>query len=292
MNIDARIDRGLPVSDGAGADIAVVRIEPTKGWVPLKLWELWEYRELIYFFVWRDIKVRYKQTALGAAWAIIQPFFTMVVFSLFFGTLAKIPSGGVPYPIFSFAALVPWTFFSNGLSQSSNSLVGNANLIKKVYFPRLAVPISTVFSGIVDFVLALIVLIAMMLWYSIAPTVNALWLPAFFLLALVTSLGAGLWLSALNVQYRDVRYIVPFLTQCWMFVTPIVYPSTLVPEQWRVLFGLNPLTGVVEGFRWALLNTDTAPGPIVAASAITSLLIFVSGAFYFRAMEKSFADVV
>jgi lipopolysaccharide transport system permease protein len=270
----------------------VLRIAPSHGWVSLKLHELWEYRELLYFLTWRDVKVRYKQTALGAAWAIIQPFFTMVVFSLFFGRLAGIPSDGVPYPIFSFAALVPWTFFANGLNQSSNSLVGSADLIKKVYFPRLAVPIATVLSGVVDFALAFLVLLGMMLYYGVIPTVNVLWLPLFLLLALVTSLGVGLWLSALNVKYRDVRYTVPFLTQFWLFSTPIVYPSSLLSEPWRTLYGLNPMVGVVEGFRWALLGTDTAPGPIIAASSVAAITILVGGAFYFRRMEKTFADVV
>jgi lipopolysaccharide transport system permease protein len=270
----------------------VLRIAPSHGWVSLKLRELWEYRELLYFLTWRDIKVRYKQTVLGAAWAIIQPFFTMVVFSLFFGRLAGIPSDGVPYPIFSFAALVPWTFFANGLNQSSNSLVGSAELIKKVYFPRLAVPIATVLSGVVDFALAFLVLVGMMLYYGVIPTVNALWLPLFFLLALVTSLGVGLWLSALNVKFRDVRYTVPFLTQFWMFSTPIAYPSSLLSEPWRTLYALNPMVGVVEGFRWALLRTNTAPGPMIVASSIAALAILVGGAFYFRRMEKDFADVV
>jgi lipopolysaccharide transport system permease protein len=270
----------------------VIRIEPSRGWVSLKLHELWEYRELLYFLMWRDVKVRYKQTALGAAWAIIQPFFTMVVFSLFFGRLAGIPSDGVPYPIFSFAALVPWTFFANGLNQSSNSLVGSADLIKKVYFPRLAVPIATVLSGVVDFALAFLVLLGMMLYYGVIPTPNTLWLPLFFLLALVTSLGVGLWLSALNVKFRDVRYTVPFLTQFWMFSTPIAYPSSLLSEPWRTLYGLNPMVGVVEGFRWALLGTNTGPGPIIVASSFAAVAIFVGGAFYFRRMEKTFADVV
>jgi lipopolysaccharide transport system permease protein len=267
-------------------------IEPSTGWVSLKLRELWEYRELFYFLTWRDIKVRYKQTALGAAWAIIQPFFTMVVFSLFFGRLAKIPSDGIPYPIFSFAALVPWTFFANGLSQSSNSLVSSANLIKKVYFPRLVVPISSVISGVVDFGLAFVILIAMLVFYGIVPTVNTLWVPVFLLLALVTALGVGLWLTAMNVQFRDVRYTVPFLTQFWLFATPIAYPSSLLSEPWRTIYGINPMVGVVEGFRWALLNTDTAPGPIIIVSSLASLVIFISGALYFRRMEKTFADVV
>jgi lipopolysaccharide transport system permease protein len=270
----------------------VIRIEPSRGWVSLKLHELWEYRELLYFLTWRDIKVRYKQTVLGAAWAIIQPFFTMVVFSLFFGKLAKIPSDGIPYPIFCYTALVPWTFFANGLSQSSNSLVGSANLIKKVYFPRLVVPISSVFSGVVDFVLAFVVLIGMILFYGIIPTINIFWLPFLLLLSFVTALGVGLWLSALNVEYRDVRYVVPFLTQFWMFATPIAYPSSLLPEFWRTIYGLNPMVGVVEGFRWALLGTRTAPGPVIVVSSLAALAVLISGAFYFRRMEKTFADVV
>jgi lipopolysaccharide transport system permease protein len=274
-------------------DVPVLRIEPSKGWVSLKLRELWEYRELLYFLVWRDVKVRYKQTVLGAAWAIIQPFFTMVVFSVFFGRLAKIPSDGIPYPIFSYAALVPWSFFAHGLTQASNSLVGGANLLRKVYFPRLAMPIATVLAGVVDFVLAFIVLIGMMLVYGILPTVNVLWLPFFLLLALITSLGTGLWLSAMNVQFRDVRYTVPFLAQFWMFATPIAYPSSLIEDPLlRTLYGINPMTGVVEGFRWALLGTDTAPGPIIIVSSLAALALLVSGAFYFRRMEKTFADVV
>ena len=272
--------------------VHVIHIAPSKGWVSLRLRELWNYRELLYFLVWRDVKVRYKQTVLGAAWAIIQPLFTMAVFSLFFGRLAKIPSDGIPYPIFSYAALVPWTFFAQGLNQASNSLVGGANLLKKVYFPRLAMPIATVLSGVIDFALAFIVLIGMMLVYGIMPTINTLWLPLFLLLALITSLGAGLWLSAMNVQFRDVRYTVPFITQFWMFATPIVYPSSLLPEPWRTLYGINPMAGVVEGFRWALLGTDTAPGPIIIVSSLAALMLLVSGAFYFRRMEKIFADVV
>jgi lipopolysaccharide transport system permease protein len=230
---------------------------------------------------------------LGATWAIIQPFFTMVVFSVFFGRLAKIPSDGIPYPIFSYAALVPWSFFAHGLTQASNSLVGGANLLRKVYFPRLAMPIATVLAGVVDFVLAFIVLIGMMLAYGILPTVNVLWLPFFLLLALTTSLGTGLWLSAMNVQFRDVRYTVPFLAQFWMFATPIAYPSSLIEDPLlRTLYGINPMTGVVEGFRWALLGTDTAPGPIIIVSSLAALALLVSGAFYFRRMEKTFADVV
>ena len=272
--------------------IPLLRIEPSKGWVSLKLAEVWEYRELLYFLTWRDIKVRYKQTILGAAWAIIQPLMIMVIFSLFFGRLAKMPSDGLPYPIFSYAALVPWTFFAYGLTQSSNSLVNSASLIKKVYFPRLAIPIATVLSGVVDFVLAFIVLLGMMLLYGIVPTINVFWLPLFLVLALITSLGVGLWLSAMNVQFRDVRYTVPFLTQFWLFATPIAYPSSLLSEPWRTVYAINPMVGVVEGFRWALLGVDTAPGPIIFVSTLAAVAILITGAFYFRRLEKTFADVV
>ena len=270
----------------------VLRIQPSRGWVSLKLGELWEYRELLYFLVWRDIKVRYKQTALGAAWAILQPFLTMLVFSLFFGRLAKVPSDRVPYPVFAFAALVPWGFFANGLSQSSDSLVGSANLIKKVYFPRLAIPLAAVLSGVVDFALAFGVLVGMVLYFGIVPTAHVLWLPAFLLLALVTALGVGLWLSALNVEFRDVRYVVPFLIQFWMFATPIAYPSSLLYSKWQPLYALNPMVGVVEGFRWALLGTKGRPGPMFAVSALAAVVILIGGAFYFRRMEKTFADLV
>ena len=273
-------------------DSSVTVIRPSRGWISLNLRDLWEYRELLYFLTLRDIKVRYKQTVLGAAWAIIQPFFTMVVFSLFFGKLARVPSDDIPYPIFSYAALVPWMFFANGLSQSSTSLVASANLIRKVYFPRLVIPISAVISGGVDFVLAFVVLLGMMLFYGVVPTWNMVWLPLLLLLALVTSLGVGLWLTAMNVQFRDVRYAVPFLVQAWMFATPIAYPSSLLDEPWRTLYGINPMAGVVEGFRWALLGTETAPGPIVIVSALVAVGLLISGAFYFRRMEKTFADVV
>jgi lipopolysaccharide transport system permease protein len=270
----------------------VVVVKPSKGWISLNLAELWEYRELLYFLTWRDIKIKYKQTVLGAAWAIIQPFFTMVVFSLFFGKLAKIPSDGIPYPIFAYSALVPWTFFASGLNNSSNSLVGSANLIRKVYFPRLVVPISSIISSAVDFVLAFTVLLGMMMFYGIFPTANIVWLPFLLLLAFITALGVGLWMSALNVQYRDVRYTLPFLTQFWLFASPIAYPSSLLSEPWRTLYGINPMVGVVEGFRWALLGTDTAPGPIVIVSSVVALMLLIGGVFYFRRMEKTFADVV
>jgi lipopolysaccharide transport system permease protein len=291
--VSATVDIVTHGEIAAGGDVpAAFRIEPSTGWVSLKLGELWRYRELVYFLIWRDIKVRYKQTTLGAAWAIIQPFCTMVVFSLFFGKLAKIPSDGIPYPIFCYAALVPWSFFESGLNLSSNSLVGSANLIKKVYFPRLAIPIATVLSGVVDFVLAFAVLLGMMIYYGIMPTANVIWLPLLLLLAMVTALGVGLWLSALNVQYRDVRYVLPFITQIWLFSTPIAYSSTLIAPRWRVVYGLNPMAGVVEGFRWALLGTDTAPGPMIIVSSLAAASLLVSGAYYFRRMEKNFADVV
>ncbi len=270
----------------------VLRIEPSRGWVALKLNELWDYRELVYFLIWRDVKVRYKQTALGAAWAIVQPFFTMLVFSLFFGRLAKMPSDGIPYPLFAYAALVPWTLFAQGLNQSSDSLVSSANLLRKVYFPRLAIPLSTIVAGLVDFAIASAMLLGMMFYFGVTPTVNVLWLPLLLLLTITTSLGVGLWLSALNVSFRDVKYVVPFLVQFWMFATPIAYPSTLLPEPWRTLYGLNPMAGVTEGFRWALLGAKTAPGPIVLVSAAASLLLLIGGAFYFRRMEKTFADIV
>lgn len=270
----------------------VLNIEPSKSWVSLQLGDVWQYRELLYFLIWRDIKVRYKQTALGAAWAIMQPLFTMLIFSLFFGLLAKMPSDGIPYPLFTFTALVPWTFFANGLNQSSNSLVASANLLKKVYFPRLVIPIATVLAGVIDFLLAFAVLLGLMAFYRTTPTVNVVWMPLFLLLALVTSLGVGLWLSALNVKYRDVRYITPFIVQVWMFSTPIVYPSSLLPGAWRTVYGLNPMVGVVEGFRWTLLGTNTAPGFMIGLSAIVAVAILIGGAFYFRHMEKTFADIV
>ena len=269
-----------------------LRVQASKGWVSLKLREVWEYRELLYFLTWRDIKIRYKQTALGAAWAVIQPLLTMVVFSLFFGRLAKMPSDGLPYPIFNFTALVPWTLFVYGLSQSSNSLVGSANLIKKVYFPRMIIPISSLLSGVVDFLIAFVVLLGMIFYYGIVPTVNVIWVPYFVLLTLVTSLGVGFWLSALNVEYRDVKYTIPFLTQFWMFATPIAYPSSLLPQPWRNLYGLNPIAGVVEGFRWSLLGTKTHPGLMLVISSVAAVVLLITGAFYFRRMEKTFADVV
>jgi homopolymeric O-antigen transport system permease protein len=272
--------------------VPVVRIEPSTGWVSLRLRELWEYRELAYFLVWRDVKVRYKQTALGAAWALLQPFLTMVVFAVFFGRLAKMPSDGLPYPIFAYAALVPWTFFANALTQASNSLVGSASLIKKVYFPRLIVPLAAVLSGIVDFALAFAVLLVMMAGYHVGFTLRLLFIPLFVGLTVTTALGVALWLSALNVQYRDVRYLLPFLTQFWLFATPVAYPSSLLSEPWRTVYGINPMVGVVEGFRWALLNTGSAPGPMLLVSSLVSVVLVVGGAYNFRRLERTFADRV
>ncbi|HEX5760498.1 MAG TPA: ABC transporter permease [Thermoanaerobaculia bacterium] len=280
------------MSDTAAAAAPVTLLRPSRGWVSLDLGELWRYRELLFFLVWRDVKVRYKQTALGAAWAILQPLATMVVFTIFLGRLAGVPSDGLPYPIFSFAGLVPWTFFAQGLNQSANSLVGNQNLITKVYFPRLAIPLAAVLSGIVDFLLAFAVLVGMMLFYGMPLTGRILWLPPLLLLGLATSLGVGLWLSALNVQFRDVRYIVPFLTQIWLFVTPIAYSSSLLAEPWRTVYGVNPMAGVVEGFRWALLGTGNPPGPMLAVSTAAALVLLAGGALYFRRMEKTFADLI
>jgi lipopolysaccharide transport system permease protein len=270
----------------------VIKIQPSRGWTSLDLRALWEYRELLYFLAWRDIKVRYKQTVLGAAWAIIQPLTTMVILTIIFGQLAKIPSDGMPYPIFSFCALLPWNYFAGAFGRSSGSLVGSAHLISKVYFPRLVIPISSLLSGLLDFAIAFVVLIGLMFWYHIIPTVNILWLPAFLLMAVATALGVGLWLGALNVQYRDVGYLVPFLSQIWMYATPVVYSSSLIPERWRLLYGLNPMAGVVEGFRWALLGRGTGPGPMLAVSVLITVVLLISGAFYFKKMERTFADII
>jgi len=275
-------DRGRPT----------LLIRPSRGWAALDLADLWQYRELIYFLTWRDIKVRYKQTVLGGAWAILQPFLTMVVFSVFFGRLAGIPSDGLPYPIFAYCALLPWQLFAHALTESSNSLVANERLITKVYFPRLVVPISAVLAGLLDFLVAFVVLIGMMMYYHIRPTAAVWTVPLFLLLAVGAALGVGLWLSALNVQYRDVRYTIPFLTQFWLFLTPVAYPSTLVPVSWRALYGLNPMAGVVEGFRWALLGKTEGPGALLAVSVAITIVILIGGLYYFRRMEKTFADVV
>jgi lipopolysaccharide transport system permease protein len=282
----ATVERATTLSE----DVFV--LEPISSWALPDLGELWQYRELLYFLIWRDIKVRYKQTALGASWAVIQPFFMMVVFSLFFGRLAGIPSDGVPYPIFAFAALVPWTFFANGLQKASTSLVASQELIKKIYFPRIAIPIAAVVSGIVDLAVAFVVLLGMMFFMGVPVTTSIIILPFLVLLALMTALGASLWLSALNVRYRDVGLAIGFLIQFWLFATPIAYPSSLLDAPWRTLYAVNPMVGVVEGFRWALLGVDTAPGPMILVSAAVALVILLGGAIYFRRMERTFADIV
>ncbi len=270
----------------------VLIVRPTRGWGSLNLKDLWIYRELIYFLTWRDLKVRYKQTVLGAAWAILQPFLSMVVFSVFFGNLLRVSSDNVPYPIFSYTALLPWGMFSKALSDAGRSLVMNRSMITKVYFPRLVVPIASVLASLVDFAIAFVVLLGMMWYFKIMPTAAVWTLPLFLLLALVTALGVGLWLSAMNVVYRDVGYILPFLTQFWFYLTPVVYPASKVPDSWRLIYALNPMVGVVEGFRWALLPTKAAPGSMLFVSAGISLLLLVSGLFYFRRMERVFADMV
>jgi lipopolysaccharide transport system permease protein len=277
-------------SSSAPLDVPFVRIEASHGWVPLKLRELFEQRELIYYLAWRDVAIRYKQTIFGATWAIIQPFLTMVAFSLFFGGLVGIPSDGVPYPIFSYTAILPWNYFAQSLAKSSNSLVGSANLITKVYFPRLLLPVSSVLPPLLDFAIAFVVLIGMMAFYRIVPTPAILFLPVLLLITIMCALGAGLWLSALNVDYRDVAYVVPFLTQLWMVATPIAYPSSLIEEPWLMLYGLNPMVGVIEGFRWALLGTSP-PGSLLALSASVSLVMLLSGAFFYRRAERTFADI-
>jgi lipopolysaccharide transport system permease protein len=267
-------------------------IRPTRGWIALRLGELWEYRELLYFLVWRDVKVRYKQTFLGVGWAVLQPLLTMVIFSTVFGNFAKIPSDGVPYPIFSYVALLPWNFFSAALGRAGNSLVSSANLIRKVYFPRLVVPIAATLGGLLDFLVAFVILIGMMLYYNIYPTIMILTLPLFLLLAVASALAMGLWLAALNVKYRDVGYIIPFLIQIWMYASPVVYPVSLVPERWRIIFALNPMTGVIEGFRAALLGTPSLDWLTLIPSVVIVIILLVSGALYFRRTEKTFADVV
>lgn len=270
----------------------VIRIAPSKGWLPLNLRDLWEYRELLYFLVWRDVKVRYKQTVLGIAWAILQPFLTMVVFSVFFGRLASVPSDDLPYPVFTYVALLPWQLFSHALVESSTSLVASERLITKIYFPRLVIPIAAVLAGLVDFGIAFVVLIGMMLFFGIVPTAAIFTLPFFVLLALATALAVGLWLSALNVQYRDVHHVIPFLTQFWLFATPIAYSSSLIPQPWRALYGLNPMAGVVEGFRWALLGKTGGTTSLLVVSIVIVVALLIGGLAYFRRMERTFADII
>jgi lipopolysaccharide transport system permease protein len=279
-------------------DSPMVVIRPTKGWAALRLNEVWEYRELLFFLAWRDVKIRYKQTALGAAWAVLQPVLTMVVFTIFFGGLAKVGSDGLPYPIFSYTGLLPWTLFSQALTLSSASLVTSSNLIKKVYFPRIVIPMAAVLSGVIDFGVSLVALFGLMVYYKIWPSLLVFWIPAIFLLSLAASLGAGLWLATLNVEYRDVRYVVPFLVQIWLFVTPVIYPASKVTAElakrglpgW--IYGLNPMAGVVEGFRWAILGRTPFPGQLLATSVLVTLVLLVTGSFYLRRMEATFADVV
>ncbi len=270
-----------------------VVIQPVKGLVALNLRDLWIYRELIYFLTWRDLKVRYKQSVLGVLWAIIKPLLTMVVFTIFFGNLAKLPSDGLPYPVWSYTGLLPWEFFAAALGVSARSMLTSGSMVSKIYFPRIIVPLSSVFANLVDFLIAFVILIGMMFFYKISPTINMIWLPLFLLLAVVTALGVGLWFSALLVMYRDVNYLLPFITQIWMFISPVVYASSTVPEKWRLLYSLNPMAGVVEGFRWAMLGTQQSISPMmVAISAGISILLFVSGLFFFRRMERVFADMI
>lgn len=271
--------------------ISTTIIRPARKWVPIDFHEIWNYRELLYFLIWRDIKIRYKQTALGFIWVIIQPLSMMIIFTLFFGILVQVPSEGIPYPLFSLAALLPWTLFAEGLTRSTMSMIMNTNIMTKVYFPRIILPISGILSPVVDFLVAFSLLIIIMAWYRFLPTWNIIWLPAFFILAVATSLGVGLWLSALNVQYRDFQYTLPVLIQLWLFASPVVYPATMIPEPYRILYGLNPMAGVIEGFRWTLLGT-TPPSAMILVSVVVVIVLIVSGAFYFRKMEQYFADIV
>ncbi|HEX6050121.1 MAG TPA: ABC transporter permease [Gemmatimonadaceae bacterium] len=288
MAVSAPTVTGHAPDEGSSATV----IEPARGWNVPDAGELWRYRELLFFLVWRDLKVRYKQTLLGVGWAVLQPVLTMVVFTLFFGKLAGVPSEGQPYALFSFAGLVPWTFFANGLTQSSNSVVASQNLVSKIYFPRILLPTATVLSGVADLAIAMVVLFMMLVYYGVTPGFAVAWLVPLTMLAFVTALAVGLWLSALNVKYRDVRYVVPFLTQLWLFATPIAYPASLVPEPWRSVYALNPMVGVVEGFRWALLGQRNAPGSVIAVSAVAAFVALIGGVLYFQRTEVVFADVV
>jgi lipopolysaccharide transport system permease protein len=278
-----------PVSQEA--EVPTIILRPPRKWVPVDFKELWEYRELLYFFTWRDVKLRYKQTGLGIAWAIIQPLFMMVIFSVFFGGLAKIPSDGIPYPLFTLAALLPWTLFAEGMTRSTISMVSNANIMTKVYFPRLIMPTASIMSPLVDFCVAFGILIIMMAYYGFVPTINVIFLPLLIIFAMMTSLAIGLWLSALNVKYRDFQYTVPFLIQIWLFASPVVYPASMIPQQWQFIYAMNPMSGVIEGFRWALLGTNP-PSMMIFISLGVVIALLVSGVFYFRRMEQYFADIV
>lgn len=271
----------------------VVVIQPVKGLVALNLKDIWKYRELVYFLTWRDLKVRYKQSVLGVLWAILQPFLNMVILTIFFGNLAKIPSDGLPYPIFSYTATVPWAFFAAALGVSARSMLTSGHMVSKIYFPRMIVPLSSVLANVVDFLIAFVILIAMLFYYRVTPTLNIIWLPFFLLLAMITALGVGLWLSALVVMYRDFNYILGILPTFLMYLSPVVYSSSLIPEKWRLIYSLNPMTGVIEGFRWALLGTQGVVTPLMLGiSALISILLFVTGMFYFRRMERVFADMI
>jgi lipopolysaccharide transport system permease protein len=294
MSIDAyeSTERPSSTTNLHDAHEEVTVIEPSSGWAALNLGALWRFRELTLFLTWRDIKVRYKQTVLGALWAILQPVLTMVIFTVIFSKFAHIPSDGAPYPVFAFAALLPWTFFAYAMGQAANSLVGNANLVSKVYFPRLVIPLSAALGGLVDLIIAFGVLICLMVFYRVAPTPALLTLPLFALMALLVALSVGVWLSALNVQYRDVRYTVPFLTQVWLYATPVAYSASLIHGRFHTLLQLNPMTGVVQGFRWAVLGKGTLDFGSVASSLIIATLTLVTGLYYFRRVEQRFADVV
>jgi lipopolysaccharide transport system permease protein len=273
-------------------ELQTIYIKPTKGWAALNLKDLWLYRELVYFLTWRDIKVRYKQAALGILWAILQPLLTMIIFSFIFGNLAKLPSDGIPYPLFSYAAVLPWQLFASALQRSSVSLVGNANLLTKIYFPRLIIPFSAVMASLVDFGIAFLVMICLMIYYQVWPTIMMLWIIPLSLLALITALAVSLWLSALNVLYRDVQHMIPFLIQFWMYASPVAYSANLIPTgAWRIVYGLNPMAGVIQGFRWALLGAQP-PDILLVVSIVIVLILLISGLFYFRRMEKTFADRV
>jgi lipopolysaccharide transport system permease protein len=270
-----------------------VYIKPSTGLAALNLHDLWTYRELVFFMIWRDIKVRYKQTMLGMLWAVIQPVMTMVVFNFLFGTVAKVPTDGIPYPIFAYTALLPWGLFVAALNQASRSLTSNHNMITKIYFPRLVLPVASVLAGLVDFAIAFVILIVLMIYYKVTPAWNVLWaLPLFLLLAIITALGVALWLSAINVQYRDVNYALPFITQFWLFITPVAYSAKVISEEWQLVYSLNPMAGVVNGFRWALLGSGNGPDAALWVSVGISVLVLVSGLFYFRNMERTFADTI
>jgi len=289
---EATPSRALSAPSVERSELPHTRIGPSRGWISIGFRDLWHYRELLLFLAWRDIKVRYKQTALGAAWAVIQPLFTMLVFTLFFGRLAKVPSDGIPYPLFSYTALLPWQLFAYALTESSNSVVANERLITKVYFPRLIVPVASILAGLVDFAIAFALVIGMMVWYRVVPTWAVLTLPFFVIFTILTALAVGLWLSALNVQYRDVRYTLTFIVQFWLIASPVAYSATLVPAKWRPFYGLNPMAGVIEGFRWALLGKTPAPGAMLWVSVAVVAVVLFGGLYYYRRMEKTFADVV